>query len=270
MELDIDLDFDFDLDLGFNQLNNRYQKGKQVKELPQGMVKYSNAKKLAKDTDLSKCSRYNCIISGNFIFGDYIEALLVEHNIKCTSMTISTLSMDQNNVDSLKNLFDGDYLEELNLIVSDYFYSHERSSLIPYIYKELDVDNKFQLAVAGSHTKICLMHFEDGRKVVIHGSANLRSSSNIEQFVIEVNEGLYDFWLEYHEDILKEYATINKGVKKQKSIRGKKLWQVTTQGKEQDIFTTQKEGGHHIQEKQLQQKGEIQKESKKTLRECKF
>ena len=231
---ELEIDLDLSLNIG-NSLNNRYQKSKDVKELPQGMVKYSNAKKLAKDTNLFECSRYNCIISGNFIFGDYIEALLVEHNIKCSSMTISTLSMDQNNVDSLNNLLEGDYLEELNLIVSDYFYSHERGALIPYIYNSLDINNKFQLAVAGSHTKICLMQFEDGRKVVIHGSANLRSSSNIEQFVVEVNEELYDFWLEYHKDILKEYATINKDVKKQKSIRGKRLWQVVQQREEVEV-----------------------------------
>lgn len=257
---DFELDLDFDFGNGFN---NRYQKNKEVKELPQGLVKYSNAKKLAKNTDLSKCSRYNCIISGNFIFGDYIEALLVEHDIKCTSMTISTLSMDQNNVDSLRNLFDGDYLDKLNLIVSDYFYSHERGSLIPYIYNNLDIEDRFQLAVAGSHTKICLMQFEDGRKVVIHGSANLRSSSNIEQFVIEVNEELYDFWLEYHEDILKEYYTINKNIKKQKSIRGNRLWQVVQQ--KEEAGAKSKAPQRRVKENQSEQKKRV-----KSIREHKF
>lgn len=220
---DFELDLDFDFGNGFN---NRYQKNKEVKELPQGLVKYSNAKKLAKEIKFENKSRYNCIVAGNFIFGDFIEAFLVENQCKCKEVTISTLSMDQNNVDSLHNLIVGGFIDKLNLIVSDYFYSHERGSLIPYIYNNLDIEDRFQLAVAGSHTKICLIETLGGKHIIIHGSANLRSSSNIEQFVIEDNSGLYTFWMDYHQNILDEYYTINKNIKKQKSIRGKKLWEV--------------------------------------------
>lgn len=271
MEFNVDIpEINIDLDLGLGSFNNRYQKGKEVKELPDGMIKYANAKKLAKEINLNECPRYNCIVAGNFIFGDFIEAFLVEHNLKCTSMTISTLSLDQNNIDSLRNLFEGDYLDKLDMIVSDYFYAHERRALIPYMYDKLDFEDRFQLAVAGSHTKITLMELEDGRRVVMHGSANLRSSSNLEQFVIEVNEELYDFWMEFHNNILEEYATINKNVKKPKSIRGKKLWQVTTREKQQDISTIQKEGGQITQEKKQQHQEEIQKGKNNQLLDAKF
>lgn len=214
-----------DLDLDLHKFNNRYQKSKQINELPKCMIKYSNALKLAKKVELKEGSRYNCIVAGNFVFGDFIEAFVVNNNAKCINMTISTLSLDQNNVDSLRNLITGGFVEELNLIVSDYFYSHERGSLIPYIYKELDIEDRFQLAVAGSHTKIAMFETSGGKKIVIHGSANLRSSSNIEQFIIEENKELYDFWLEYHNLIIKEYKTINKNTKRNKSLRGNKLWQ---------------------------------------------
>ena len=53
---------------------------------------------------------------------------------------------------------------------------------------------------------------------MIHGSANLRSSGNIEQFTIEDNAQLYDFYNEIYSNILDRYATINK------QIRGKDLW----------------------------------------------
>lgn len=53
----------------------------------------------------------------------------------------------------------------------------------------------------------------------MHGSVNLRSSSNIEQFVIEDNKQLYDFNQDYQNRILEKYKTINK------SIRGNTLWQ---------------------------------------------
>lgn len=271
MDFKIDIpDINIDLDLGFGSFNNRYQKSKEVKELPSGMIKYANAEKLAKNINLDECSRYNCIVAGNFIFGDFIEAFLVEHNLKCTSMTISTLSLDQNNIDSLRNLFDGDYMDKLDMIVSDYFYAHEKRALIPYMYEKLDFEDRFQLAVAGSHTKITLMELEDGRKIVMHGSANLRSSSNIEQFVIEINRELYDFWLEFHNNILEEYSTINKNIKKQKSIRGKKLWQVITQEKQQGISITQKEDGQTTQGNRQQHQKETQKGKNNQLLDTKF
>ena len=141
--------------------------------------------------------------------------------------------MDQNNIDSLHNLIVGEFVESLDLIISDYFFSHERGNLIPYIYQELDIDNKFQLAVAGSHTKICLIKTLGEKYIVIQGSANLRSSNNIEQFTIEENKDLYNFYMEYHTQIIEEYKTINKNIKKKKSLRGNKLGQVVqknTQG----------------------------------------
>lgn len=233
MDFKIDIpEINIDLDLGLNSFNNRYQKAKEIHEMPSGMIKYANAKKLAKNIDLDKQTRYNCIVAGNFIFGDFIEAFIVENNCKCLNVTISTLSMDQNNVDSLHNLITGEFIEELDLIISDYFYAHERGSLIPYIYKNLDIDNKFQLAVAGIHTKICLIKTLGGKHIVIHGSANLRSSSNIEQFVIEENKEFYDFMLDYHKLVVKEYKTINKESKKHKSLRGNKLWQAVVQKEE--------------------------------------
>lgn len=217
-------DFDFDISMFENGFQNRYVKAKVLKELPDCKIKYENAQKLSKKISIHKNMYYGCIVSGSFIFGDLIEALIVDNNLFCQQLTISTLSMDQNNVDSLSNLIIGGYCNDVNLIISDYFYAHERKSLIPYIYNKLDVDNKFQLAVAGSHTKIVLIK-SDNLKIVIHGSANLRSSSNLEQFVIEENELLFDSWIEYHNSIINEYSTINKSINK-KSLRGKKLWQV--------------------------------------------
>ncbi len=181
-------------------------------------MRYDNAVKLAKDLYLDKGERYDCLVSGNFIFGDLIEAYLVQHRAKALKMTISTLSLSQNNVDSLANLLNAGYVDELQLIVSTYFYGNEVNSLIPYIYKNLDTGGKFQLAIAGTHTKTAQFETLGGRKIVMHGSANLRSSGNIEQFTIEENAELYDFYDDIFSKIAEKYATI------QKMVRGSALW----------------------------------------------
>lgn len=195
----------------------RYTKPKVVR-LPSDFVLYDNAFKLAKDLRLEFGERADVFISGSFIFGDFIEAYLTAHHAKAVKMTISTLSLSQNNVDSLHNLMEAGYIDELNLIVSVYFFANERRSLIPYIYKRLDINDRFQLSVAGLHSKT--VHFETlgGRKIVIHGSANLRSSGNVEQFTIEENPRLYDFYEEQFSKIVEKYATIKK------PIRNKALW----------------------------------------------
>lgn len=126
------------------------------------------------------------------------------------AQVVSLLSMSENNVDSLANLLNGGYVDSLDLIVSDYFFSHERRNLVPYMYQELDKDDKFQLAASSTHCKLCLIETHCGMKIVMHGSANLRSSSNIEHICIEENPALYDFNMEFQAAIIEKYKTIRK------------------------------------------------------------
>lgn len=196
----------------------RYIKPLRLPEVPERFLKYDNAVELAKSVVIEKGCRIFAVVNGTFYFGDFIEALMTEHNLIAKKMTISTLSMNENNVDSLANLCNGEFVDELNLIVSDYFFSHERHNLIPYLYEELDKEDRFQLAVASTHCKLCIIETHCGKFIVIHGSASIRSSWNIEQFMIEENEQLYRFNDEIQGFILEKYKTINK------SIRNNTLW----------------------------------------------
>jgi hypothetical protein len=219
-------DFNIEIDLGnFSDIeinididtNQRYCKPAMSRSKN---VKFKNAKELAKAIQIKQNERYFCIIDGSFIFGDFIEAFIYERAMKVKELTLSTLSMSQENIDSFYNLMNLGYIEKLNIIVSDFFYSHERHNLVKYMYDKLDVDDRFQLSVCRTHTKICMFETEmnGGRKYVIHGSANLRSSDNIEQFMIEENKELYDFNFDFHKKIIDNFATVKK------SLRGDKLF----------------------------------------------
>lgn len=221
-ELDLNFDLnldDFDLDFASpEKIDTRYCKPKRTKSIPDKLVKYEYAEKLAKDVDLH--GRTFVVVNGTFIFGDFIEALIVSNNIKVKEMTISTLSMSENNVDSLAGLLKRGYVDKLNLIVSDYFFSHERRNLIEYLYEECDIDNKFQLAVTRSHCKTCIFETYNDNYITIHGSANLRSSDNLEQIMIENDKELYLFNYSYQMAIVDRFKTINK------TVRGKELWKI--------------------------------------------
>ena len=187
-----DFSAEINIDASFE---SRYIKPPKAKEIAEINLTYDKAALLAKEIEINQQSRYFFILNGSFYFGDFIEALVVEKGYKVKKMTISTLSMNENNVDSLANLLNWGLLDELNLIVSDHFFSHERHNLIPYIYKELDKNDKFQLAAAGSHCKICIFETYCGKFIIMHGSANLRTSANIEQLVIEESENFHRYYL---------------------------------------------------------------------------
>jgi hypothetical protein len=92
------------------------------------------------------------------------------------------------------------------------------------MYKELDYDNRFQFAPARVHTKVCLIKTECGKNIIIHGSANLRTSGNVEQIVIECDPVLFAYNYEWHHDILERYKTIKK------TVSGSYLWGAKERG----------------------------------------
>jgi len=198
--------------------SSRICKPPRIPDVPERMLKYSNAEELAKELDLSENARNYVMLSGYFIYGDLIEAIIYEKDFIVKEMTISTLSYNEGNVDSLAGLIDDGRIQKLNIVISDYFYSHERRNIIKYTYQELDKDDKFQLAVAGTHSKVVLFETVAGEKIVMHGSANLRASGNIEQVMIEHSAALYDFNQEIFSATIEKYRTIGK------RVRYDKLW----------------------------------------------
>ena len=227
LDFDFDLDFDPDIFIEDNQEQassqftiNEQEKSQfaRVKRFKRPKtVAYEYADALAADIGLlDDDESIFALLSGNFIAGDFIEAYLVKHNLFAEELLIATLSMSKNNVDSLKNLQNGGFVNHLGLIVSDYFFAHERINITEYVIKELSVGN-FSFAAAGLHTKITLIK-TDNQYLVITGSANLRSSGNLEQLIILNNKQIYDFNKNWMYDLLENYQV------KHERLRGDKLW----------------------------------------------
>ena len=218
---ELELEFDFDPDAfsfeADSAVETRVIKPPRSKDIA---TYWKNAVKTANQMDLTPGFSYFAVIDGSFIFGDLIEALLVTKNLRAERLDIQTLSMSQDNIDSLATLLLKGYIGQLNLIISDYFYTHERQGLIPYMYQELDINNRFQLAVAGTHLKIVTGTLSNGSSLVIDGSANLRSSANIEQIRVEDNEKILTFVTEMNDKIIERFKTINK------AIRRNQLWKL--------------------------------------------
>jgi hypothetical protein len=190
-------------------------------------AKYKFAQELVKDIgDIAEGDHINAIVSGNFVSGDLIESYLFDNNLMAEEIIISTLSMSRENVDSLRNVQEHRLNGVMGLIVSDFFFSHERKSGIEDIVNNLG-DDKFALAVAGIHTKITLIKTTCGKHIVIGGSANLRSSLNIEQITIDNCPIIYAFHREWMAGILNTYQATHE------MLRREKLWlQVAKEGEQ--------------------------------------
>ena len=199
----------------------------------QHTLMFENAEEFAKQISLAPGSRTFAWLSGSFIFGDIVEALMTARNVTIKKLYIASLSFSQDSIGSLRNIIDymGDELEAMVLIFSGYQYSHEKFGLVPYMYRTLDNPrNNVQIAFGGWHCKLITLETVYGNTITIHGSANLRSSNSVEQVMVEINNHeLHDFNAKIMQNIVDRFGTINKGApyKALKRIEGKAAWQIS-------------------------------------------
>ena len=242
--IDFEIDFDND-DFDFMtegaddftqiqaQENVRVMRPRLDVTMMQHTLMFENAEEFAKQIDLTPNSRTFAWLSGSFIFGDIVEALMTARNVLIKKLYISSLSFSQDSIDSLRNIIDymGDDLELMALIFSGYQYSHEKFNMVPYMYRTLDNPrNNVQIAFGGWHTKLITLETLLGNTITIHGSANLRSSNSVEQIMVEINNfELHQFNADIMQNIVDRFGTINKDApyKALKRIEGKAAWEIS-------------------------------------------
>lgn len=189
------------------------------------VVKFKNAAALSKIIPSQPKERYYTIVDGSFIFGDFIYNFIVDRDFVVENLTIATLSMSLENIMALSELMKKGYVKNLNIIVSDFFFSHERNKLIKNLYEACNFEGRFQLSVCRSHCKICLIEVSKitktpvSLKYTIHGSANMRASDNLEQFSIEEGFEMYDFNFDYFCKVIDRFKTVNKSIKTKELIK---------------------------------------------------
>lgn len=185
---------------------------------------FRRAEEFARAVNLTSGARTFAWVSGGFIFGDLLEALVVERHVWPKEIYISTLSLSQENIDSLRTILECTEVQRLCMLVSGYFYSHEKYNLVPYMYEQLDLGDKTQIAFGNYHGKIITLSTHYGHTITLHGSANLRSSNSIEQVMIEVDaRELHEFNAGVISSLCKRFGTINYAAAK---VPGKeRIWQ---------------------------------------------
>lgn len=206
-----------------------------VPTLTDMVLAYEKAEDLAKRVVLTPGVFQYGYISGEFIFGDFLEAMFVEHNLHTKRLLIATLSLSYGNVDNMKNLFEGGYVDRIDLVYSDFKFSDSRTTIVPYLYEELGKYD-FQLTVARSHAKLACFTTDNTPEplsIGIRGSANLKSASCIEQIFVNESPQMNTIDEAVFDHLIERFATINRtNPKKQynpKNLSRQKLWKYVTE-----------------------------------------
>jgi hypothetical protein len=203
-------------------------------DMREELISYKNAKQLAQAIDLTQPgAAVYAFVDGTFIFGDFIEALIVAKNYHVKELLITALTIKEENVDSLRNLLDGEYVDRLGILISDYNFSQNRWTLMPYLVEMLGhegraQDGRLAFAAVRSHCKIALIETHCGKHLVLHGSANLVSSGNVEQFQLEDNAPKYAFNHAFLSGLLAKYNVLNRtkpDIRRQKALTKSQTWQ---------------------------------------------
>lgn len=194
---------------------------------------YDHAVEFAEDIELSNEVETFAFVSGNFVFGDFMEALVIDQRkLSVKRMSIQTLSMNDENIDSIRNICEWEQVERLDVVLSDYWFAHERKKggLVDYLFDELDLDGlDLHVAFCGTHAKVWTVETKAGNVLTVQGSANLRSSGNIEQMHISPDRGLYEFCQSTIEKMVDVYDVVNQDARKRKSVRRTKLWRAVAE-----------------------------------------
>jgi hypothetical protein len=176
-------------------------------EIKEFKVKYRNAIGLVNELkNIPKKGEAIYIwMQGNFIFGDFIVQYITENDLTVDELTIITLSISNETISALIALINEGWTKKINFMVSEYFIRTEKikhTKSIMLLETATKENENFKVFYSNTHQKVTLMKLEDGNKIIMHGSANMKGSQNFEQLMIDNNDKLYDFNYQYFNNLI--------------------------------------------------------------------
>ena len=138
----------------------------------------------------------HAIVRGDFVLADIIPVILGK-NI-ADKIAITTLGMSEKNAEMLAALHSKGQIQNLQIIVSHYFASVDATSTFAKVCKILGKNTPI---VTRNHAKVVVI-IQPPNFYTIAGSANLRSSDNIEQFAIWNDEEISKFHIAWMSELM--------------------------------------------------------------------
>lgn len=178
--------------------NRKYQQGKRTKEYRKMLKKEEVAKVL--DARIEPETSVHVVTNGSFDFWNVVVRLIELHELKACEFLGCTWTMNDQNVQSLMGLIDDGTIRSASVLVGLYFL--HREPVVADLLKEGLASRAQRFKAHDNHAKVVLL--SNGTDyLVIEASANFTANPRIEQFVVNNDQGLYEFhkdWMNaYHE-----------------------------------------------------------------------
>jgi hypothetical protein len=141
----------------------------------------------------------HALITGRY---DLMHVLLclLERLGPARAVRIATLSYNARNLQEMLTLLDAPGPPRLTLLCSAFFRDHNRELWQETLAEFRDRGQR--TAAARTHAKVICIDLASGTKLSLEGSANLRSNSNCEQFVLVNDTELHNWHAAWIDDLV--------------------------------------------------------------------
>jgi hypothetical protein len=134
----------------------------------------------------------HAVMTGRYDLMVLLTAMLAHYGGECQSFRIATLSFNDRNTSEMAELLRSGRAGALTLLCSVFFRDHSDQEYAAACREAARFPGRWRLAAARNHCKVALADF-GGRKLVVEGSANLRTNANWEQLAVILDDGLHDW-----------------------------------------------------------------------------
>jgi len=139
----------------------------------------------------------HAIMSGAYNAWDLVPAVMALANQGLERLTVTTLGFNLRQARQLAGLIDAGEIKAADFICSTLYAEQEKNDAMRT--REILTEAGAKFAICRNHSKILLMHMNNGARLVSESSANFRTCRNVEQFALSNHRELYDFhraWIE--------------------------------------------------------------------------
>lgn len=162
------------------------------------LIRPENAQAVLAHLPDHPAERTHCILRGDFVLCDLIPAI-IQASGPCGHLRIATLGLSVANADTLACLVERGFVDQLTLVVSHYFQQVDKATVFRAVENRLR--GLARLVITRCHAKVICLPLETGDTYVIEGSANLRSSDNLEQIAITNDPDTHDFHVSWIDEL---------------------------------------------------------------------
>jgi hypothetical protein len=136
---------------------------------------------------------FHLAISGRFALWDFCPAALSLAGCKIDMMHVATLGFSRKNVTAMIQLVDSGDIRHVRLLCSHYFKGTSKDIFDQAVNAFKARPGRMEFLSLRTHAKLLLLAFEDGRKMTVESSANLRSCKNCENATLIGDPAVYAF-----------------------------------------------------------------------------